>query len=81
MINMFQVPTSFGHLDSKPDGCRMSQVHSESLEDLLCDKEVESYFYPTKTNLKNRPPDDVYMNLKTANDYYKSSELLQGTLC
>lgn len=44
----------------------------DSLDDLLCDREVESYFYPI-----NSPPQHIYTNLENPS----SSSYYHGTLC
>ncbi|CAF2395812.1 unnamed protein product [Rotaria sp. Silwood2] len=47
-----------------------------SLDDLLCDREVESYFYPTSQS------DHIYMNLDNSLDSYPSSlSYIHETLC
>jgi hypothetical protein len=49
----------------------------DSLDDLLCDREVESYFYPTSSDSEH-----IYMNLENASDSYPSSlSYIHGTLC
>ena len=55
----------------------------DSLDDLLCDQEVESYFYPVASSLHS---DHVYMNVTSPpNQYYSSIEsssaYMHGTLC
>lgn len=54
----------------------------DSLEDLLCDREVESYFYPASSSF---PSEHIYMNLSTPADPYSnfspSFDYLHGTLC
>ena len=55
----------------------------DSMDDLLCDREVESYFYPLPSSLE---PDHIYMNLDTPLQHYRppSSSLstyIHGTLC
>lgn len=54
----------------------------DSYEDLLCDREVESYFYPVSSSY---PSEHVYMNLSTLADPYQSFspsfDYLHGTLC
>lgn len=48
----------------------------ESLEDLLCDREVESYFYPTS------PLDHLYMNYENStNSYQLPLAYVHETLC
>lgn len=46
----------------------------ESLDDLLCDQEVESYFYPTSSQSEH-----VYMNIK--NPSLQATSPIHGTLC
>ena len=55
----------------------------DSLDDLLCDREVESYFYPVTSSLHS---DHVYMNVANPpNQYYSSADssstYIHGTLC
>ena len=54
----------------------------ESYEDLLCDREVESYFYPVPSSFQS---EHIYMNLSTPADPYPSFspsfDHLRGTLC
>ncbi len=47
---------------------------SDSLDDLLCDREVESYFYPTSSQSEH-----IYMNVE--NPFSSSSSSIHGTLC
>lgn len=61
---------------------------SDSLDDLLCDREVESYFYPDKYQQISSisHPQHVYINLETPPNYYQpllssSSSYIHGTLC
>lgn len=48
----------------------------ESLDDLLCDREVESYFYPSHPH-----PEPIYINIPTPPNHYQPLPYLQGTLC
>ncbi len=55
---------------------------SDSLDDLLCDREVESYFYPNKQQSPISHPQHIYINLETPPNYYHpSSSYMHGTLC
>ncbi|CAF0928428.1 unnamed protein product [Rotaria sp. Silwood1] len=48
----------------------------DSLDDLLCDREVESYFYPTSQS------DHIYMNLENISDPYQAPlSYIHETLC
>ena len=49
----------------------------ESLDDLLCDREVESYFYPSPTTHREH----IYINIPTPPNHYQALPYLQGTLC
>jgi len=57
---------------------------SDSLDDLLCDREVESYFYPNRRQSPISHPQHIYINLETPPNYYhssSSSSYIHGTLC
>lgn len=48
----------------------------DSLDDLLCDREVESYFYPTSES------DHFYMNLENSSKFYQPTiSYIHETLC
>ena len=49
----------------------------ESLDDLLCDREVESYFYPSASTHREH----IYINIPTPPNHYQALPYLQGTLC
>ena len=57
---------------------------SDPLDDLLCDREVESYFYPNRRQT-SPPSQHVYINLEPSPNYYQSSTTsapyFHGTLC
>jgi hypothetical protein len=66
------------HLIQQP----LQQCTSDSLDDLLCDREVESYFYPNKQQSPVSFPQHVYMNLETPpKNYYRPPPYIHGTLC
>lgn len=52
----------------------------DSLDDLLCDREVESYFYPKSASFHS---DHFYTNSTAPSDQYylSSSTYIHGTLC
>ncbi|CAF1270734.1 unnamed protein product [Adineta steineri] len=56
---------------------------SESLDDILCDREVESYFYPKQQHQSPISiPQHVYMNLGTSSShYYQPPSYIHSTLC
>jgi hypothetical protein len=65
---------------------RRSSIHSipqeytsESLDDLLCDREVESYFYPNRRQSTFSHPQHIYINLETPPNY--PPPYIHGTLC
>jgi hypothetical protein len=58
-----------------------SQYTSDSLEDLLCDREVESYFYPNRQQAPTSHVQHIYINLETPPNYYQPTAYLHGTLC
>lgn len=68
---------------------RRSSIHllqqkytSDSLDDLLCDREVESYFYPDKRQSTNSYPQHIYINLEGSSNYYSPPPtFIHGTLC
>jgi len=49
----------------------------QTLDDLLCDREVESYFYPSS----NIHREHIYINIPTPPNHYQALPYLQGTLC
>ncbi|CAF3413689.1 unnamed protein product [Rotaria sp. Silwood1] len=58
------------------------QYSSDSLDDLLCDREVESYFYPHRRQSPTSIPQHVYINLETPSNYYPPPPpYIHGTLC
>ena len=59
------------------------QYISDSLEDLLCDREVESYFYPNRRQSPICHPQHIYINLQTPLNNYSlpSPPYIHGTLC
>ena len=60
---------------------KSSRQPSESLDDLLCDREVESYFYPHRQSPSTSFPQHVYVNLETPPNHYHPLPFIQGTLC
>lgn len=54
---------------------------SDSLDDLLCDREVESYFYPNRHQSSISHPQHIYINLEAPLNYYQPSSYIHGTLC
>jgi hypothetical protein len=80
VLMMSQVPSQISSAKQKPYTPRTIRKQSyqqpqtiESLEDLLCDREVESYFYPTTSHSEH-----IYMNV----DHPSSSlSSIHGTLC
>jgi hypothetical protein len=77
VLMISQVPNN---ISSQNHRTSIQQHHTlDSLEDLLCDREVESYFYPASTPSQS---EHVYMNLENSSDYFQSpSSYLHGTLC
>ncbi|CAF0997065.1 unnamed protein product [Rotaria sordida] len=58
------------------------QYTSDSLDDLLCDREVESYFYPQRRQSPTSIPQHIYVNLDTPSNYYPPPPpYIHGTLC
>ncbi|CAF2983728.1 unnamed protein product [Rotaria sp. Silwood2] len=58
------------------------QYSSDSLDDLLCDREVESYFYPDRRQSPTSLPQHVYTNLESPPHYYPPPPpYIHGTLC
>jgi hypothetical protein len=60
--------------------CSSLEPTIDSWDDLLCDREVESYFYPIPSSFESEP---FYMNLGVpSNEHYPSSlDNIHGTLC
>ncbi|UJR28288.1 hypothetical protein I4U23_009536 [Adineta vaga] len=78
VLMISQVPNQIS--SQKPIHHRTSipQQTYDSLDDLLCDREVESYFYP----ISSSPSDHMYMNLENSSDSYQTSlSCIHGTLC
>ena len=50
-------------------------IPSDPLDDLLCDREVESYFYPPRSS------QHIYINLQPSPNIYPSKPYFHGTLC
>ena len=77
VLMISQVPTN---ISSQNHRTSIQQHHTlDSLDDLLCDREVESYFYPTSTPFQS---EHVYMNLENPSEYLQSpSPYIHGTLC
>ena len=77
-ISSFQQPAVATPMVSPSTGPAL-----DSLEDLLCDREVESYFYPVSSS--SFQSEHIYMNLSTPVDQYQalspSFDYLHGTLC
>ena len=80
VLMMSQVPSQISSSKQKPYTPRTIRKQSyqqpqtiESLEDLLCDREVESYFYPTTSHSEH-----IYMNVEHPASSLSS---IHGTLC
>ncbi|UJR21196.1 hypothetical protein I4U23_024294 [Adineta vaga] len=54
---------------------------SESLEDILCDREVESYFYPNRYQPSISIPQHIYINLGNSTNHYQPPAYIHSTLC
>jgi hypothetical protein len=58
---------------------------SDFLDDLLCDREVESYFYPNRRQSPISHPQHIYINLESSPNYYQPlpppPPYIHGTLC
>ncbi|CAF1169640.1 unnamed protein product [Adineta ricciae] len=55
---------------------------SDSLDDLLCDREVESYFYPNRYQTPISIPQHIYVNLGNSTmNHYQPSTYIHSTLC
>jgi hypothetical protein len=67
-----QIPNQISSQKSFTPRTSIEQHTLDSLDDLLCDREVESYFYPTSSQIEH-----IYMNL--ANPL--SLSYIHGTLC
>jgi hypothetical protein len=76
VLMMSQVPSQISSAKQSytPRITRKQQPHEqqtlESLDDVLCDREVESYFYPTSEH--------IYMNVENPSSSLSS---IHGTLC
>ncbi|CAF3309793.1 unnamed protein product [Rotaria socialis] len=58
------------------------QYTSDSLDDLLCDREVESYFYPNRRQSPTFIPRHTYINLESPSSHYSPPPpYIHGTLC
>ena len=74
----------FSHkpLDRRPS-VQSKSFHqpADSLDDLLCDREVESYFYPSRQSPSTSYPQHVYVNIETPPNHYHPLPFVEGTLC
>ncbi|CAF1106751.1 unnamed protein product [Adineta ricciae] len=80
VLMISQVPNQVSSQKSVHPHQRTSipQQTMDSLDDLLCDREVESYFYP----IPQSTSDHVYMNLDNPSDSCSTSlSCIHGTLC
>jgi hypothetical protein len=77
VLMMSQVPNNSLKKSLTPRTSVPQKPTLDSLDDLLCDREVESYFYPTSPDSEH-----IYMNLENLSDSYPSSlSYMHGTLC
>ena len=77
VLMMSQVPNNSLQKSLTPRTSMPQKPVLDSLDDLLCDREVESYFYPTSSDSEH-----IYMNLENLSDSYpSSSSYIHGTLC
>ena len=63
---------------TKQPARRVQEYTPDSLDDLLCDREVESYFYPAR---RQSPPQHIYVNLEAPAHHYPPASYMHGTLC
>jgi hypothetical protein len=76
----FPLPKQLNHRSSIQ--LTPQQPTSDSLDDLLCDREVESYFYPNKQQTPTSIPQHFYINFETApKNYYHPPPYIHSTLC
>ncbi|CAF3474864.1 unnamed protein product [Rotaria sordida] len=77
VLMISQVPNHISSQKQLNHRTVLQQEHTlDSLDDLLCDREVESYFYPTSQS------DHIYMNLENSSDSYQPSlSYFHETLC
>ncbi|CAF3794672.1 unnamed protein product [Rotaria sordida] len=77
VLMISQVPNHISSQKQLNHRTFLQQEHTlDSLDDLLCDREVESYFYPTSQS------DHIYMNLENSSDSYQPSlSYFHETLC
>ncbi len=77
VLMISQVPNHISSQKQLNPRASLQQHTLGSLDDLLCDREVESYFYPTSS-----PSEHIYMNLENSSDAYQTSlSCIHGTLC
>lgn len=77
VLMISQVPNHISSQKQLNSRASLQQHTLGSLDDLLCDREVESYFYPTSS-----PSEHIYMNLENSSDVYEPSlSCIHGTLC
>ncbi|CAF3786176.1 unnamed protein product [Adineta steineri] len=77
VLMLSQVPNHISLQKQSNSRVPNHQYTVDSLDDLLCDREVESYFYPTSS-----PSEHIYMNLENSCDSYPTSlSCIHGTLC
>ncbi len=63
---------------------RPQEYTSDSLDDLLCDREVESYFYPNRRQSPISHLQHIYINLEPTPHHYQPPPpppYIHGTLC
>lgn len=90
VVMMSQTPSSISTRPSQKPVNRRASIQltpshrptPESLDDMLCDREVESYFYPSRDLSDSSSfPQHVYINLQTPPNHYQPLPYIQGTLC
>jgi hypothetical protein len=60
---------------------KQQEYTSDLMDDILCDREVESYFYPSRRQSPPSLPPHVYKNLGISSNYYQPPPYIHSTLC